>query len=671
MSSRWSKPLPKTPRSSLYAPSVTSAGPPAPTHPRPPTVEEIPDEGSPKFKATVHAPSPKPPPVIDLEIPSPPTDITNGYSSSQLPASTVYQDQQQQTLAGNMTPPFRPFASPPDSNIDEVLSSSLSSQERLERTQRRALTPSKSALRRGRGPTVEDPIGSVPPSSFRYGANGADDVSDQSKGPLHVANPDPQLEKPRGLVRFRLAGLVVKGVRRFSQGPASALARSASMRSAKSSGTSKHADQYKPVDIDVLHAGPGGLFEPDPDHPLKRMMSERIAQRASDRDESRHAETSKEPGLPSAATAAEVQPDQDPIPSPEPVEQTVRPGEDDVAHEAVEPQLKVAKPSVRRPHARTRSYRAYRRASYLPVKREPRTSPPVHPAGGTQSYDASASDQEESSPVAMADPAAYPSQPVDPSEHVSRFRREPVGLEIYEGEDKPRLIKSRFGPVGRFFKAVWALPWRSRDHVTVTYIPGKVRRGEVVLGEPWYRAHASPNRYPKPNQESSDSSTDSNKAGYVPAEATPATKTRTPSVSRPQVQGSRSSPSRVRPAYQTSIPRPPPHRQMSAITRARSATQSTSTYSHSHIYPQLPSRPIQPLHQNVDPTLPIQVYAQGQMPLHVAPPGAVPINVSGPPIDGQSPPPSLGWLTTGVVPSSIVASSGSIRRRHTDKAVYR
>ena len=281
----------------MYAASVVSAATPFPAQPRAPTVEEVPDEGSPiakRFTFSAQSQSPKPPPVVDLEVPSPSMNPDLGYPTSHMPTDPVYRDWEQdeverrQSLDGNQfiaVPPIRPFASHPNANLEEVLGSSISSQELLERTQRRMLISTKSALRRGNGVHPANPNESVPPSSFRYAAGNPDDASDPSMGPLHVANPDPE-KKPKGLVRFRLAGLVVKGVRRFSQGPASALARSASIRSAKSTSSKQQAEPYRPVDIDVLHAGPGGIFEPDPDphHPLRRMMTQRKAQREAQRE---------------------------------------------------------------------------------------------------------------------------------------------------------------------------------------------------------------------------------------------------------------------------------------------------------------------------------------------------------------------------------------------------
>ncbi len=677
----------------MYDSGVGSAASPPPAQPRAPTVEEIPDEGSPianRFRLPAQTQSPKPPPVIDLRIPSPSQNPDLGYSPSHMSTGHLYEDREQdeaeqrETLHGNQfieVPPIRPFTSHPNANIDEVLSNSTSSQELLERTQRRALASSKSALRRGNGAPPANPNGSVPPSSFRYTAANPDDASDLSKGPLHVANPDPE-KRPKGLVRFRLAGLVVKGVRRFSQGPASALTRSASILSTKSTSSKQQAESYRPVDIDALHAGPGGLFEPDPDNPLRRMMTQRRAQRARESGYEREVDPGGEPPesqpLP-AASPAEVQEPQpqpvaDPIPIPTQVidERTVRPGEDDEEYAPPEPP-RVEEPTPKARHKkRVRSYRAYRRASYLPVKRKPRSNSVIPPPTENPEPEAVISE-----PVTMADPAAYPSQFPPPSGPVSRFQREPVGWEAYEEEKAPPPIKSRFGPIGRFLKAAWALPWRSKDHVTATYIPGKVRRGEVELGEPWYRG--------KPNRESPDSFTDSK--AYAPSDTNPLPTARSVSVSRPQTQTSRLQSTRIRPAYQTSIPRPPPHRQMSAVSRALSPNQSSgSSYSrspsrsppHSYSHSQSHSRYAQHPHQNVDPNLPIQVFAEGQVPLHVAPPAAVPINVSGPPISGQSPPPPVSWLSEGGVPAKVVvlpAGSGSkssysghsTRRRHMDK----
>ncbi|KAF9509631.1 hypothetical protein BS47DRAFT_1365107 [Hydnum rufescens UP504] len=251
MSSRWSKALPPTPKASPY------------THPAPISEEDSPT-GTPPASHRPSSSTPSPPISSPFRRPRPPRSIP----PRSIPRKPVHIEDL--TFERNEEPSIHEQDPP---HIQPPKSPSTPSPPGVSVFGRRISTP------KPRRPVLRKPVAPIDsPVINTTSPTGVSGPSEQSYSPQSPGDPEaavtvpgPGKKKPKGIVRFRLSALVVQGAQRFSRGTSAALARSSSLMSTVTRSTSGTRDTNKsrspqsPIGIDVLHAGPGGLFEPDPD----------------------------------------------------------------------------------------------------------------------------------------------------------------------------------------------------------------------------------------------------------------------------------------------------------------------------------------------------------------------------------------------------------------------
>lgn len=406
-----------------------------------------------------------------------------------------------------------------------------------------------------------------------------------------AAQTSPPTTKPRGAVRFRLAGLAIQAAQRMSAGTAN-LARRGSLGSGSGSRrqSTATAAQQSPHDSPLrvtltrritnpkppapeqpplatrLHAGPGGVFAPDPEppNPVVRTLLERAASsqrrpagwmaptvetlssssgRARSSGSSQAVHVREQPRRPPPPRQQQQQPmrtsstthprsyayrDRAPVRerregSDDGYSNGVLSG-DDVPMSASSPisdEISPASGDVHRSSSQQRQYPLYRDPSYRVTGsrlRDPRQGPSSISHEGPTTEDMSHAHTYESSRPLVAKGNPPPTKPTRAlrRRRGGQFQRNAVGMEIFaepifeDSEDPARKRlsyvrePSDWEPIfaaRRMFREVLYLPFRSKKHPTVTYIPARSKPEDVPTPavQQWYvprpnsrRVHATP-----------------------------------------------------------------------------------------------------------------------------------------------------------------------------------
>ena len=457
MSSRWSKVLPPTPKESPYTlPATVPEEPESPVGTPPaqhvqyqrPSSTPPPRIASPRRR--ISRPRPRRP------VPRKPVQITEISSAEEegdqpnTPSPSTPHGQASSRSRSSSSPPSPLSPSASAGHGSSAFGRQISSPRRRRPILRKPVAHAQTV------PSEVSPTGRSGRSEHSYSPQSPYDaetaVTAAPPAPLAPAVTTATKKTPKGIVRFRLSALVVQGARRLSRGTTAALARSSSLVSTRSKSsytsaaaavrdeTPKRRGPQRPIDVDVLHAGPGGIFEPDPEVNPFREAFRRPKARA------RHYNAAQESSNSSSTPPS----------------------------------------STREHHQRPR------RHSTDPRLRQRQQQPDPVPTT-TALPD----------PLPMADPAHFPprSDPSSPSQQIesssghSHFKRNPIGMEVYMTEPPAPPPSTRPAPktaVGRFLRAVWDLPWRSRTHVTVTYIPASAKP-DGTASKLWFRSKKAEN----------------------------------------------------------------------------------------------------------------------------------------------------------------------------------
>ena len=318
----------------------------------------------------------------------------------------------------------------------------------------------------------------------------------------------PTPRKSRAAVRFKIAGMVALGVQKMSAGTTN-LARRTSL--ASGSGSRRHSSAREtgasPRVIEEplagrLHAGPGGLFEPEPRnvHPAVRTLLERAASNRGPGGLHKRAvpvrpgeagdSESVSPVSPQSSRTTRSHPrggDQDGLPN-------------EAEHEDVEATSPLSDRGVSSEQWTHRRRRPYRHESYRDGAsrlKDPRQGPSSisHEVPATEDS-SHVNTYESSRPLAKATSSSIRSKQ---RRWGGRFQRNVVGMDIFAApvveetpstsglrNDQSRNEWEALTSLKRVFNAFLYLPFRSRSHVTVSYIPARAKPDGTTASEPWY-----------------------------------------------------------------------------------------------------------------------------------------------------------------------------------------
>lgn len=322
-------------------------------------------------------------------------------------------------------------------------------------------------------------------------------------------SPAQTASKSRGAVRFKVAGMVALGVQKMTSGTAK-VARRTSLGSGSGSGRQSSARQTgaSPRAIEEplayrLHAGPGGLFEPEPRnvHPAVRNLLERAA--STSRPGGWNAQAKPMP--PGEAEETESV---SPV-SPQSARTTrSRTRKGDYLRNRPAGQVEYAESETTSPlsdddassEQRTRRRRRpYRRESYQDGAarlRDPRQGPSNISHEGPTTEDVSHDNTHESSRPLVREKA---SSRTKPRTRGGYFQRNAVGMDIFAEpvieetpsasilrDDQTRNDWEAIASLKRVLNAFFYLPLRSKSHVTVSYMPARTKPDGSTAAEPWY-----------------------------------------------------------------------------------------------------------------------------------------------------------------------------------------
>ena len=354
--------------------------------------------------------------------------------------------------------------------------------------------------------------GEMPPHESPGVASPISEVGEQRRSSPQSLGSTPR--KRRGAVRFKIAGMVALGVQKMSAGSAN-LARRASLGSGsgsrrQSSARETGASPRMPEEplARRLHAGPGGLFEPEPRivHPAVRSLLERAA-------------SNKKPGgwktrvdstPPSEAEETESV---SPV-SPQSARTTrshIRKGDrrrdGGTEHEEAETTSPVSGRDIPYDQWMYRRRQLYRDgASRL---KDPLQGPSSISHEGPTTEDFSHERTYESSrPLVQANSSSRTKQ----SRRGGHFQRNAIGMDVFaepviEGargdsalhDEQPKNDWEAITSLKRVLNAFFYLPLRSRSHATVSYIPARAKPDGSRAAELWYTPKPpKPPKSPKP-----------------------------------------------------------------------------------------------------------------------------------------------------------------------------
>lgn len=363
-----------------------------------------------------------------------------------------------------------------------------------------------------------------------------------------AADMDTAQPKPRGAVRFRLAGMVVQAAQKVSAGTVN-LARRTSLGSGAGSRRQSTAqptidspsrrpprEPEEPI-ANRLHAGPGGVFEPEPPtqtHPAVRTLLERVAStkrpagwrapavESVATSEIAQSETSSRSPVESQPAAPPLPRTQPPAPFPVRRRSTQRSSNNRYQHQPPQPEDRTHgfSPATENPTSpvseegsttssavipRQSRKRAplYRDPSYRvggSRLRDPRQGPSSISHEGPTTEDHSHEHTHESSRPLVAQGTSSSSRAARHMRRGGQFKRNVVGMDLFAEqlvEEPASIIRTSYisqrgtgweplFALRRVLREALYLPLRSKTHVTVSYIPARSKPDGKTDPEPWY-----------------------------------------------------------------------------------------------------------------------------------------------------------------------------------------
>jgi hypothetical protein len=329
--------------------------------------------------------------------------------------------------------------------------------------------------------------------------------------PFTPQSPEPTPRKSRGAVRFKVAGMVALGVHKMTSGTAN-LARRTSLGSGSGSQPQSSARQTgaSPRTIEEplahrLHAGPGGLFEPEPRdvHPAVRTLLERVASSSRPGGWNAHVESAPPSEAEETENVSPVSPQ-----SARTTRNHTRNGDHrqggpagQAEYEEAEGTSPLSDRDVSSEQWERRRRRPYRRESYQDGEtrlKDPRQGPSSISHEGPTTADLSHENTYESSRPLVRHKASSSSR-AKPRTRGGYFQRNAVGMDIFAEpviEESPSAAALLDGQtrndweavasLKRVLNAFFYLPLRSKSHVTVSYIPARAKPDGSTTAEPWY-----------------------------------------------------------------------------------------------------------------------------------------------------------------------------------------